>query len=147
MSGHIVFGNQDHARAIANRAATAYDHTKDVVISHVDHRGLTGGILYTSFTDASCVAHLAAFHRRWGSRDLLWVAFDYPFRQLSLERIFGFVDERNRQARAFDTHLGFRELARLPGAYAGGFARLVLVLEYADCRWLHIKPRRIRIGV
>ena len=148
MSGHIVFGNQIHGREIARRAGTPYDPMVDVVMSHVDGRNkLTGGVLYTDFTDASCFMHVASFRKNWGSRDLLWVAFDYPYRQLSLERIFVMTDERNWQALVFEAHLGFKEIARLPNSYKDGFARVVLAMDYEECKWLRLKPRRIQIGV
>jgi RimJ/RimL family protein N-acetyltransferase len=145
---HLCFNNHEHGRAIAEKAGAGFDSMADVVVSHVDRRGqLTGGVIYTEFTDASCFLHVAAFQPRWGSRDLLWVVFDYPFRQLSLERVFGLVDERNTRALAFYQHVGFREATRLPGSYAGGFARIIVEMEYTACRWLAMRPRRIKIGV
>ena len=147
MLHRIVFGDVADGRRIADHAGTTFDPVRDLVISHVRNGKLTGGVLYTRFTACSCFGHLAAFTRPWGNRDFLWVCFDYPFNQVGLQRIFGTVPEYNERALALNRHLGFREVARIPGVHRDGEAEIVLALERSDCRWLRIKPRSLFSGV
>jgi RimJ/RimL family protein N-acetyltransferase len=147
MPERILFGDKNDGRRIAQAADVSFDETKDVVISHVRDGRLTGGVLLTGFTDASCIMHVAAFRRRWGSRDMLWVCFDFPFNQCDLERVFGVVPETNRTAIAFDLHIGFREVARIANRYRGGGADIIFAMERDACPWLRIQTRTIRSGI
>jgi RimJ/RimL family protein N-acetyltransferase len=132
----LVVGDLSHGRRLAIAAGTTFDATADGVISRLRDGELLGGILYTQFTGVSCTVHLAGLRARWGNRALVWIGMDYPFRQLGLERIIGFVPQHNTAARRLNEHLGFKEVARIPGVYPGGRARLVLSLEREDCRIL-----------
>jgi hypothetical protein len=139
----ITFNNRRDGRVIANAAGTAYDPMSDVVVAHRDKIGImTGGFILSEFTDVSCTGHYAGFRQRWGSRDLLWVAFHFPFVQSDLERMFAYLPETNLRALAFNQHLGFREIQRIPNVYRGG-AKIVMVMERAECPWLALKPRTL----
>lgn len=146
MGDRIVLGNSAIARRIAMAADVPYDDTRDLVLAHLRNERLTGGVLYTAFTDASCFMHVAGFEPRWGSRDLLWVAFHYPFVQCQLERVFAVVPQINEASLRFVRHLGFREVSRVRDRYRNGRADIVFALDKAACRWLGIRPRTIKEG-
>jgi RimJ/RimL family protein N-acetyltransferase len=146
MPDRIVFGDKDDGRRIAERADISFQPGRDVVIAHVRDGHLTGGVILNGFTDASCLIHVAGFRPRWGSRDLLWVAFDYPFRVSRLERVFTVVPEFNRRSLRFAEHIGFRQVARVDHRYKEGKADLNFAIERRECRWLAIRPRTIPTG-
>lgn len=72
----------------------------------------------------------------WVSRELLWMAFHYPFEQLKMNYIFGPVAADNDRAIRFNTHLGFEELRRFPSGWAEGIDLVVFGMARKDCRWL-----------
>jgi hypothetical protein len=71
---------------------------------------LAGGNLYTDYWGygGSCQLHTACFNKRAVSKAMLYLAFDYPFRQLKVKKIFGLVPEYNVAARNFNLKLGFK---------------------------------------
>ncbi len=96
---------------------------------------LVAGVAYNEFNGVNINAHIASSGRHWLTRDFLWAIFDYPFRQLGVQRITGLVGEGNAAARRFDEHLGFTLETKLTGAHPTGDL-LVYVMWKHDCRWL-----------
>ena len=74
---------------------------------------------------------------------MLFLAFDYPFNQLGVKRIFGQVPEDNHHAIEFNLKFGFRTVARVEGVFPGNIACLVMRLDRENCRMLTIKPRNV----
>lgn len=144
----IVFGNQDDARAISDMAKVAFDPQRDKVIASIRDGILMGGVIYTGFASASCYVHFAGLRRNWICRDLLWVSFDYPFKQLSFDRIYGVVPESNHRSIRLVVHLGFFEVTRIPRRYRDGGGDIVYAIDYERAKqWLQIKPRMFKTGV
>jgi hypothetical protein len=70
---------------------------------------------------------------------MLYLAFDYPFRQLKVQKIFGLVPERNHAARNFDLKLGFKIEYLAEGVFnhADGVNGMYLMsMKKEDCKWL-----------
>ena len=105
-----------------------------------------GGVIFYNFTGESISLHVASWTPRWIDRDMLWVTFDYPFKQLGVNRIFGMVPEENRHAQQFNVKLGFHYVARVEGFYRGNIACMVMCLERSDCRFLKLTSRRYVAG-
>lgn len=141
----ICFNNTDHGHAIAALCGCKFNPPDDQVISRETDGVLRGGALYTDYRRASIVGHFAGFDKHWGSRDLLWVGFDYPFNQLGCSKIIGFVPSMFETALALELKLGFKYLTKIPGVFPDGDL-IVVVMERADCRWLNIKPRSLTRG-
>jgi RimJ/RimL family protein N-acetyltransferase len=81
--------------------------------------------------------HVAAEKgRKWLQRDYLLAVFAYAFLICGVERVSGYVDASNTDARRFNEHLGFCEEARLIGAAADGGDVLLYVMWKAECRFL-----------
>lgn len=135
----IVFNNADHGHRIAKTAGSAFNPAVDVCISRWEKGLLLGGVIYQNFTGESIAMHVAAFMPNWLNRELLWVFFDYPFNQLGVKRIFAQVPESNTHALEFDLRIGFRIVTKIDGVFPDGGVT-VIVMEKADCKWLHFKP-------
>jgi RimJ/RimL family protein N-acetyltransferase len=53
-----------------------------------------------------------------------------------VDRLSGYVDASNTDARRFDEHVGFQEVARLKGAAPDGGDVILYVMWRQDCRFL-----------
>jgi RimJ/RimL family protein N-acetyltransferase len=72
-----------------------------------------------------------------GCTEITYLAvFAYAFLICGVERVSGYVDASNLEARRFNEHLGFREEARLQGAAADGGDVVLYVLWKRDCRFI-----------
>ena len=100
-------------------------------------RRLVAGVLFDGLNGANVWMHVAAKPgARWMTRDYLRAAFAYPFKVCGVQRISGYVDASNQQARRFDEHLGFQQEAVLKGAASDGGDVLVYVMWRNQCRFL-----------
>ena len=138
----IQMNNPEHGHTIAEAAGVIFNPEADVVISHLSKRELTGGVIYNGYTRASINMHVAAFSSRWGSRDMLWVCFDYPFNQLGCKKVFGQVPSKNERALEFNLKLGFKIEALIPDVFPEDDL-IVVSMVREDCRWLNLKPRTL----
>lgn len=99
---------------------------------------MVAGVLYEGYTHHNIWMHVAAEPgSHWLTRDFLRAVFAYPFVQLGVDRISGYVDASNTAARRFDEHLGFQEEAVLKGAARDGGDVILYVLWKKDCRYHH----------
>lgn len=142
----LILNDWSYGVVLAERAGTSYalDNRN---IARVSKGRLLGGVVYSSYTGESIAMHTASWNQHWVSRDLLWIAFDYPYNQLHVRRIFGQVPADNWRARRFNEHLGFTVVAEIEGVYKGGVACLVMKQERHECRFLSLKPRWIKSNV
>jgi RimJ/RimL family protein N-acetyltransferase len=103
-----------------------------------------GGVFFTDYNIASIQIHAASFAPNWLSQDLLFVIFDYAFRQLECKKIIGLVPSFNLQALAFDYKLGFTCEAFIEDVFPEG-GMCVLSMRRADCRFLKMRQRQIKV--
>ena len=103
---------------------------------------LIAGVVFNEWNGVNINMHVASDGtRRWMTKELLWMVFDYAFNQAKVKRITGLVGEGNAVARAFDEHIGFRLETTLKSAHPTGDL-LVYAMFREDCRWLNIrKPK------
>jgi hypothetical protein len=112
-----------------------------------DMNWLMGGVCYTNcYGQESMQIHQAGFMPRWANRDLLWVAFHYPFCQIGVKRLFGVVRADNDAAIKLNSNLGFITVAEVKGVYENGASQLIMKMEADECRFLNIKPRLIKFN-
>lgn len=98
---------------------------------------LIAGVLYEGFNHHNVWMHVAAEPGgKWMTRPYLRYCFEYPFNELGVDRVSGFVEARNERARRFDEHLGFKQEAILSGAASDGGDVIVYVMRREDCRYL-----------
>lgn len=142
---NIVVNNQSIGQVLASAVHRFYDPASFSNVARVHGTEVLAGVVYEQYVEGvSIIAHMAVFAEHGINRDLLWVAFDYPFNQLMVKRIFGFTPESNFRALEMNTKMGFRQVARIEGMFANDVAAIVLRMDRADCRFLNITPRTIK---
>lgn len=97
---------------------------------------LVAGVIYEGFNGHNVWMHVAAeSSKRWMTKSYLRACFMYPFHQLGCDRVSGYVEAWNEQARKFDEHLGFRQEAVLKGAASDGGDVILYVMNKQECRY------------
>lgn len=98
---------------------------------------LIAGVLYEGFNGQNVWAHLAGKPgKRWMNRQFLWYGFHYPFNEMGVKRISGYVNASNTEARRLNEHFGYQEEARLKGAAPDGGDVILYVMWRENCRFL-----------
>ncbi|NVN99288.1 MAG: GNAT family N-acetyltransferase [Geobacteraceae bacterium] len=101
---------------------------------------LVAGVIYEGFNGFNVWMHVAAEPgRHWLTRDFLGAAFLYPFVQLNCNRVSGYVEAWNEDAKRFDEHLGFKQEAILKGAASDGGDVILYVMPREGCRYVPTK--------
>lgn len=139
--GGIELDNVEHGHLIGKVSSYGYMPEVDHCVSRSIDDALAGGVIYQNYTKASITLHVASWHKRWLSRDLLWTIFAYPFLLLGVKKCLGFVPTTNEAALAFDKHIGFEEEHRILDAVPDGDL-VILSMRKENCRWLQIAPPR-----
>jgi RimJ/RimL family protein N-acetyltransferase len=138
MSERIVYGDRESVVRIAVALKRVPNLQTDAVIARYIDDELAGGCVYSDYTRESVVVHVAGFKPGWVSRLFLYMAFDYPFSQMKVARIFAQIPETNLVSLGFNKKLGFSPVAYIPGVFEGNVAMVVTRLERDDCRWLKL---------
>lgn len=102
---------------------------------------LAGGFVLNHYLGNSAAVHMAGTRTDWGSRDIIWMLFDYAFVQLRLGKLLAPVASDNAAALAQDLRVGFELEAVIADAYSPGRHLMVLTMAARNCRWLKIRPR------
>ena len=103
------------------------------------HGDLVATAIYEGFNGQNIWAHLAGLPgRRWMTRDFLRAAFAYPYLVCGVQRLSGYVNASNTDARRLNEHLGYEEEARLKGAAPDGGDVILYVMWRENCRFLEI---------
>ena len=98
---------------------------------------LVAGVIYEGFNGSNIWMHVAAEPgARWMTKDYLRYCFKYPFDELGVSRISGYVNASNLIARRFDEHLGFEPEAVLKGAAPDGGDVIIYVMWRRNCRYV-----------
>lgn len=99
---------------------------------------LVAGVLYEGYTGNNIWMHVAAEPGSyWATREFLGAVFNYPFVQLKLDRVSGYVEASNLAARRLNERLGFKREAVLERAARDGGDVILYVLWKKDCRYHH----------
>jgi hypothetical protein len=100
---------------------------------------LMGGVIFTNYLSGSVQIHMAGFQRNWVNKAILYLAFNYPFVQLGVKKLFGLIPERNVASRNNTVHLGFKieYLINDVFNFDDGVNGMYLLSMYKqDCKWL-----------
>lgn len=140
----IHINDPEYSAFLADGAKMVFNPYADQSIARTENHKLLGGVIYSDFTGQSIAIHMAGFVPHWINKDLLWVAFDYPFNQLNVKYLFCSVRGRNKKSLEICRKIGFSEVARLDGMY---YNEPVIILRMAreDCKWLALGPRKIKV--
>ena len=148
----VVMNDQSIGEFVSARAKCEYNPAAHTTIGVVDDAKtlddptrIHGGVIFCGYTGPSIWVHVAARNEKWITPDMLWCTFHYPFVQLGCSHLYGLLESANESTLKFDLKLGFEVQATLPGLFASG-PGLVVCMERERCRWLKLKPRRLREG-
>ena len=98
---------------------------------------LVAAAVYEGFNGQNIWAHLAGLPgRRWMTRDFLRAGFAYPFLVCGVQRLSGYVNASNTEARRLNEHFGYRVETVLSGAAHDGGDVLIYVMWRKDCRYV-----------
>lgn len=98
-----------------------------------DDETLLGAVIYDGFTAKDCELHICLVDSRCVTRRVIRAVFDYPFRQLSLERVSANVLASNERSHEFVQRLGFV----LEGVKRMKTENVLMYgLQRHECRWL-----------
>lgn len=99
---------------------------------------LVAGVVYEGFNGKNVWMHVAAEPgAKWMTREYLRYCFHYPFNEMGVQRVTGYVEASNELARRFDEHLGFRQEAVLKGAATDGGDVILYVMWKDECRYVN----------
>ena len=97
---------------------------------------IVAAIVYQNANDYNAFMHVASEPGvRWITRDLIYWTFHYPFVQMGLKRLTGWVESDNAAAIKFDEHLGFEREAVLKGAGQHGQDVFMYVMHRDKCKY------------
>jgi len=98
---------------------------------------LEAGVLYEGFNGQNVWMHVAAEPgSSWMTRGFLRYSFEYPFNEMGVKRVSGYVSEGNAASRRLVEHLGFKPEARLKQASEDGSDVIIYSMWRDDCRFL-----------
>lgn len=97
---------------------------------------VVAGAAYEGFNGRNVWVHLAGVGKEWMSRTFLKAGFAYPFLVCGVDRLSGYVNASNAQARRLNEHFGYRVEATLHGAAPDGGDVLLYVMWRKDCRYV-----------
>lgn len=135
----IEIDNPEHGRALEHLGhpfIPGHDHC--ITRSGNDGR-LLGGVLFQNYRKRSIEMHVQGFEPGWCTKWACWMAFDYPFNQLKVEKLIGFIPTTNRKSLDFNLKLGFVVETAISGVVEGG-GLIVVSMTRPQCRWLKL-PR------
>jgi RimJ/RimL family protein N-acetyltransferase len=99
---------------------------------------LIAGVIYDDYNGSNVWMHVAARPgKQWLNREYLHACFYYPFIQLGVKRISGWVEASNADARRFDEHIGFKQEAVLSNAARDGGDVIIYRLFKDECKYVH----------
>ncbi|WP_174549076.1 GNAT family N-acetyltransferase [Roseateles chitosanitabidus] len=108
---------------------------------------LVAGVIFEGFNGRNLWMHVASKPgRRWLNREYLSACFRYAFVDCGVERVSGYVEASNLDARRFDEALGFKEEARLKGAAQDGGDVILYVMRREDCRYGKVSPNGLGLA-
>jgi len=92
---------------------------------------------FNAFMGKVAQIHIA-FAEGWhfSPRAMLDAVFHHGFIEAGRDMLIGLVNSNNHKALRLDTHLGFREVFRLPGMHDDGGDLIVLAMKKDECRYI-----------
>lgn len=98
---------------------------------------LVAGVLYEGYNGRNVWMHVAAEPGRQAALpDFVRYCFHYPFKELGVDRVSGYVASGNQKAVKLNEHLGFKREAVLHGAAEDGSDVWIYVMRRHECRFL-----------
>jgi len=118
-----------------SQGIVAYDVEKGIIVALA---------VFDSFTVDACNVHLAIDRPMVLRHGFLEECARHLFITCGRKRIFGLVPADNAKALKLNKHLGYREVARVPDAYAEGIDYVVLRMDADDNRWINLEDTKLQ---
>ena len=119
---------------VCQQMGATYNPDACVAIGRVDGDRVIGGVVYDDYNGSSICMHCAG-EGGWLTKELLRAVFGYPFTQLKVKKVIGFVDSTNKAAMRLNEHLGFTLEAKVQDGTATGDL-LIYTMTPEQCRFL-----------
>jgi len=121
------------AKALFERYGTVFQEVPKLLWRASDGR-VVGAFAWTGYTGDTVQMHYVGAHRHWMTREFLRRAFTYPFDQLGVKVILGFLPPERTHAVGVAIKLGFKKLCVVPGVDLH-----MIAMTRADCRWIEVR--------
>ncbi len=93
-------------------------------------------VIYDDYEPGGSIQmHVAISDRKYVTRRAISTVFEYPFYQLGVKKVLGFVNSENANALSMDLRLGFKVETVIKDAYDRG-DMYILSMTQEQCRWL-----------
>lgn len=141
----IHVNNEDHGQQIMRHIGSDFAPQVMQVISRSKDGVLQGGVVYENYTGpgGSCLVHIAGFNKRWIDRDMLYIMFDYPFKQLDCKQAFCQVAGKKQNVLEFNKTFGWEVLHVLEAVFPDD-DMILMRMKRDQCRYLDLKPRHVK---
>jgi RimJ/RimL family protein N-acetyltransferase len=106
-------------------------------IGHEENGEIIAVVGYDNYNGATIAMHVAGINKRWATREFLRFVFYYPFEQLDVNKVLGFVSSNNQEALKFDRHIGFVDEAIIKDGAPDGDLH-ILTMTRKQCRLLDV---------
>jgi RimJ/RimL family protein N-acetyltransferase len=97
---------------------------------------LIGGVVLSHYTPGIDIYLACAGDRGWLGRDIIRVAFEFPFLSLGVPRVTALGAVSSRKSSALLLGLGFQVEGRMRRAAPGGDDLMVYGMLREECRWI-----------
>jgi hypothetical protein len=114
--------------------------------SHRDGK-ILGGIVLMDYLGNSWAAHMAGEDKRWFSRELAWLVFDYAFNQCGCHKLVTCVRSDRPKVLEIDLRGGWQVETAIDDLFAPGVHALILSMTRDTCPWLDYRPRHFRSNI
>lgn len=111
------------------------------IVAYNENGEIQAACVFDSFTVDACSVHFAIDNPFVIRHGFLHEVARHLFIHCDRKRIFGLIPSDNEKAHKLDLHIGFREVARIPDAYADGIDYIVVRMDREDSRWLEERKR------
>lgn len=111
------------------------------ISTHDEDGSIRGGFVFCGYLGASMTCHMAGNDEKWCSKDLLWMAFHYAFKQLNVRKLIAPVASNNYHALAIDLRGGWQLETIIKDAYPDAHM-FILTMTRDTCPWLGIIPQQ-----
>lgn len=135
----IKYNDLNAIHAITKAATVRFLPGHDQCVASYSQDGmLLGGVIYTDYNQASIQMHTAGFRKNWLGKELLKIAFGYPFTGLRVKKVVLAINEKNLKSLAFARHLGFTTETRVKDIFVDGDL-IVMSMYKSQCRFLDLR--------
>lgn len=135
---NVVYGADDIVRRwVAKHIGQDFLLTPDQRAVGIVRNGKIGaGVVFEKYCGQTITTSVAVTDPKCFNRTTLRRWFEFPFKQLKVERITSVVAESNLKALKFNGQIGMRFEARLPRAAYDGSDLIILRMFREECPWL-----------